>query len=208
MKQLLYLLLLCVTAWPQVSGIANRTINGEPVLHSTDGSLAFYLAYKAAVCQNTTAIAGFSLPASAAPTPACVTGANVNYGVLQFTDASEQSIQDRLPLPSTWAGTLDVLIKWRSAAIAGNVVWQMQTACVADGETGELAFNAASTITDTAKAVAQQWNDAAIIGVIVTGCAVNKELFFRFFRDPNHASDNLAVTAELISLVVTIRRAP
>ncbi len=170
------------------------------------GTLDTYLDYKAAICQNVTATAGFSTPAANPAAAACVTGANTNYGVLQFVDAATDSVQDRFFLPATWTGTVDLAIKWRSTAVAGDVVWQVQTICVADGATGDPAFNAASTVTDATKGVANQWNDAAITTVDVTGCAAGAELLFRFFRDPTDGADTLNATAELISLMWTIRR--
>jgi hypothetical protein len=170
------------------------------------GTVLSYVNYKAAVCQDATATAGFSMAAANAATPACVTGANTNYGVAQFTEAATEDVQDRFFLPPTWTGTVDLTIKWRSTAVAGNVVWQVQTICVEDGETGDPAFNAASTVTDATKGVANQWNDATITGVTITGCAAGEELLFRFFRDPTHASDTLGATAEMISLLWTIRR--
>jgi len=170
------------------------------------GSSDAYVNYKAAICQDVTATAGFSMAAANAATPACVTGANTNYGVLQFTEAATEDVQDHFSLPATWVGTVDLAIKWRSTAVAGDVVWQVQTICVADAETGDPAFNAASTVTDTTKGVANQWNDAAITGVTITGCAAGEELLFRFFRDPTAGADTLNATAELISLLWTIRR--
>lgn len=170
------------------------------------GTADSYVAYKAAVCQNVTATAGFSLPAANSATAACVTGANTNYGVLQFTEAAEESVQDRFFLPATWTGTVDLAIKWRSTAVAGNVLWQVQTICVADAQTGDPAFNAASTVTDATKGVANQWNDAAMITVDITGCAAGEELMFRFFRNPAAGADTLGATAEVISLLWTIRR--
>jgi hypothetical protein len=128
--------------------------------------------------------------------------------VAQFADgASALSVQDHFPLPSDFTGAVDFGIRWRTSAISGDVVWQIATACVADGETGDPSFNTASTVVDTAKGVANQFNDASITGITMTGCSAGKEFFFKFFRDPLHASDTLAATAELISLTFTIRRA-
>jgi hypothetical protein len=198
----------------QVIGVVTST-NGGAGTYEVDLTLGqnqagpvatAYINYKAAVCQNVTATAGFSTPAANPATAACVTGANTNYGVLQFTNTAEESVQDRFVLPSTWTGTIDLLIKWRCAVnIAGDVVWQVQTACVADNEAGDPAFNAASTVTNSDH-IPNKWSDATITTVDVTGCAAGEELLFRFFRNPAHASDTLADTAELISLLWTIRR--
>ena len=166
-----------------------------------------YLDYKAAVCQSGSAVAGFSLAGGASsPAAACITGTSTLYAVLNFNSTDVQSVQDRFVLPSTWTGTLDLLIKWSTSATSGSVVWQVQTACVADGETGDPAWNSASTVTDAAKGVANQWNDASIAAVDVTGCSAGEQLLFRFFRDPAHASDDLAADAALISLEWALSR--
>ena len=69
------------------------------------------------------------------------------------------------------------------------------------------AFNTASTVTDTAKGVANQTNDADITGVTMTGCAAGELLHLKALRDPAHASDTLAATARLIGVELTLRRA-
>ena len=68
------------------------------------------------------------------------------------------------------------------------------------------AWNAAQTVTDAAKGTTLQLNDAVIANVTTTGCAASEELFWKFFRDPTHGSDDLGATAELVSLTWTISR--
>jgi hypothetical protein len=161
--------------------------------------------WTAARCNNAVASPGFSTPAAGAPTAACVAGANTLYAILQFTDASTQTVQDRVALPSTWAAGITALdIVWRTPAIAGDVKWQIATACVADTETGDPAWNAADSIVDTAKGVANQFNNATIAVVTTTGCAAGESLFFRFFRNPADGSDTLGDTAELISIKLSL----
>ena len=160
-----------------------------------------YVHYRPAVCQATTATSAFNLPAAAtAPAAACVTGTNTNYGVLQFVKTAVDVVQDNFFLPAAWLGTADLYLKWRTAATSGSVVWQVQTICVADAETGDPSFNAASTVTDVAKGTTLQWNDASIATVTVTGCAAGEQLLWKLSRDPDHASDDLDDTAELVSL--------
>lgn len=173
---------------------------------TTGVTFADKIPMQVAKCQNVTASTNFSLPAAGAPTAACATGTNVNMGVLQFADAASASFQDHITLPTGWTGAVDLALKWRSAAIAGSVVWQIQTICVADAETFDPAFNTASTVVDATKGTTLQLNDASITGITTTGCAVGEEMFFKLTRDPAHASDNLGDTAELIGLEWTIRR--
>lgn len=161
--------------------------------------------YRAARCQNTIAGAGFSTPATGAPIPACVTGTNVLAAVLQFTETGVKTAQDHFRYRDGTTA-IALAIKWRTAATSGSVVWQVATACVADGETMDPAWNAAQTVTDAAKGVANQLNDAAIASLTLSGCADGEQFFFKFFRDPDHGSDDLAATAELVDLAFTVTR--
>jgi hypothetical protein len=162
--------------------------------------------FKAAVCQNTVASLGFSTPTTNPAVAACVTGSNTQYGVAQFADSSNLSVQDHFTLPSDWTGVIDISGLWRTSATTGDVVWQVATICVGDAETGDPAFNTASTITDTAKGTTLQYNTFSTTSLTVTGCAAGEELFFKLSRDSAHASDTLVATAELLNVTFTIRR--
>jgi hypothetical protein len=117
-------------------------------------------------------------------------------------------MQQTLMLPSDWTGAIDALIKYRTVAIAGDTIWQIATACRADGEVDDVAFNAASaSAADTAKGTTLQLNDAAITGITTTGCAAGELMHLKVFRNRTHASDTLANTISLVGVEVTIRRA-
>ena len=161
----------------------------------------------AAGCNNATAGNVWDLPTSNPAVPACKTGTNTQMGVLDFADGSNLSAQLTYALPTTWTGTVDARIKWLTSATTGNVVWQIQTICVADAETDDPAFNTASTVTDAAKGTTLQTNDAAITGVTTTGCAAGELMHLKILRDSAHASDNLSATARLIGVELTIREA-
>ena len=163
--------------------------------------------YQAAGCNGSTAGPIWDLPSSAPAVAACVTGTNTQKGVLDFANGSDLSAQITHKLPSTWTGTVDANIKWFTAATTGDVVWQIQTICVADAETDDPAFNTASTVTDTAKGTTNQTNDASITTVTVTGCAAGELMHVKIRRDSGHASDNLADTARLIGVELVTREA-
>lgn len=162
---------------------------------------------EAAYCQNTTALSLWNTPATDPAVAACVTGTNTQRGVLDFADSASLSVQTAFRLPADWIGTVDAQFYWHTSATSGNVVWQLATICVADAETGDPAFNAASTVTDAAKGTTLQFNTAAITTVTVTGCAAGELLFLKVLRDAAHASDSLAATARLVGLELTYRRA-
>ena len=161
----------------------------------------------AAACQNATANLNWDTPVSNAAVAACDTGTNIQKGVADFADGSNLSMQTHVMLPSDWTGAIDARFKWYTPATTGSVVWQVATVCVADGETDDPAFNTASTVTDAAKGTANQTNDATITGLAVTGCAPGELMHIKVFRDSANASDNLAATARLLGVELTMRRA-
>jgi hypothetical protein len=182
-------------------------INGANVDLLGTHSVSFPQQFVVAVCQNATASLGGSTPTSDPAVAACVTGSNTQFGVAQFANgANALSVQYHMWLPEDWTGDVDVKGKWRTSATSGDVVWQVQTACVADAQTADPAFNTASTVTDTAKGTTLQTNDFSLTSITMTGCAAGEQLFLKVSRDPAHASDTLAATAELIHFVLILRR--
>lgn len=170
-------------------------------------SLPYTFVPLVAGCQNTTASLGLSTPTTNPAVAACVTGTNTQYAVAQFADSANLSVQGRIPLPIDWLGTVNVRGRWRTSATAGNVVFQVATTCVGDGETGDPAFNTSTIVIDAAKGTTLQFNDFLISEVDTTDCDANEEMFLKVFRDAAHGSDNLAATAELISLTFLLGRA-
>lgn len=168
----------------------------------------FKLDLRGGYCQNATAFTEWSLPATNPAVAACNQGTNTMKGTLDFADgANSLSAQYHMPLPSDWVGAIDVAFKWYAGtATSGAVVWQFATICVADAATSDPAFNAASTVTDTAKGTVNQDNDASITAVTITGCTAGKMLYMKVFRDPANGADTMADTAHLRSVEVTYRR--
>ncbi len=165
------------------------------------------IAYVAAVCQGATAALGFSTPASNAATATCVTGSNTQFGVATFANSGASHVQGHFTLPTDWSGAIDLKGKWRTSATSGNIVWNLATACVADGATSDPSFNSPNQITDAAKGSANQQNDFSTTGLTTTGCSAGYEFYFDFYRDKSNGSDTAAASADLISLVFILRRA-
>ena len=145
-------------------------------------------------------------PTLAYPAGTDASGTNTGYATLSFDAATDEGLGCRIWLPTGFTGTVDADIFWRAAATSGDVIWAIQTICVADAETGDPAFNTASTVTDTAKGTTLQFNTAAISTVTITGCAANEIMMIRFYRDANAAGDSLSGDAQLLSFRLTTRR--
>lgn len=186
----------------------DRTIGGDLTVtgafHATQASKIWL---PGAACQNTTASLLWDTPTSDPAVAACVTGTNTQKGYADFANTNSLSIQTTIALPSDFTGAIDARFKWLTTATTGSVVWQIALICVADAETDDPAFNTASTVTDAAKGTTNQLNDAAITGVTATGCAAGELMHVKVFRDPAHASDDLAATARLVGVELTTRRA-
>jgi hypothetical protein len=77
-------------------------------------------------CYNSTAGPIWDLPTSNAATPTCVTGSNVQKGVLTF--ANGQSAQMSVLLPPTISGNFDVKLVWSGS---GTGTWVLYAVCTA-----------------------------------------------------------------------------
>jgi hypothetical protein len=164
--------------------------------------------YRAAVCAGGSGSISLNIPTAGYPSASCIEGANTIYGVAQFATSETQIVEDHFALPADWTGNVDLGVYWNSAASDGAkmMAWQLQTACVANGASGDPAWNAAQTIVSHATSVAYQWVLEAQTAVTTTGCASGNEFFFRIFRAyPPDGSDTLGVMAQLISLRWTVR---
>jgi hypothetical protein len=126
--------------------------------------------------------------------------------VADFPDTGIFQMMRQVRLPSDWTGNVDVTLKWRTTVTANEVVWQIATVCIADAEVDDAAWNTLQTIEDTAKGTASQTNDASLTSITMTGCAANELLHFRVYRDSAHANDDLAATAALMGVELTLRR--
>ena len=164
------------------------------------------------------ATAGLMWDALAAEDPAvaCVNEASPTpdrvFAVAQFDDDQTYGIQTSFQLPNDWTGNVDLTAVWRATDVTGEVVWQSQTLCAAAAEATSGAWNSADAFAaDTADGTADDVNTVTDTGITMTGCAASELFFLRFFRDPAHASDDLATSvdgvAELIGVTVTLRRA-
>lgn len=162
--------------------------------------------FLAGVCQNATASGGFSTPVSNPATFACVTGTNTQQAVAQFAAASNLSMQGHFPLPSDMTGAIDFSDTWYGSPTTGAVVWQVATACVDAGATGDPSFNTASTVTSTVAGTTNQFVHASITGVTITGCSASKEFYWKISRNAGTGSDTMSGTANLVSFSFIVRR--
>jgi hypothetical protein len=165
------------------------------------------LSFVAGVIQSSTVGGACSKdPTLAYPAGTDASGTNTGYATLSFDAATDEGVGCLIPLPIGFAGTVDLDVMWRAASTSGDVIWAIQTICIADAETGDPAFNTASTVTDTAKGTTLQFNTANITTVTITGCVANEIMMARLYRDANAGGDTMTGDAQLISFRLTTRR--
>jgi hypothetical protein len=149
--------------------------------------------------------------ATLAPTATCTAGTTnttMMRGVADFPDSDgDYSVQQATWLPDDFTGAIDAAFLWRTTATSGNAVWQIQTACRANGEVDDLAWNTASTVTDAALGTTNFLNTASITGVTTTGCAAGELMHVRVLRNRTHASDTMAAAISLSMVKLKVRRA-
>lgn len=185
----------------------NKTLDVEATGNVFTIPTKFWL--PAAGCSNATAGSMWDLPTSGAAVPVCVTGTNIQKGVLDFADTSGGfSAQITLALPNDFTGAIDAILYWTTTATSGNCKWSVSTAFTAvnASATDDPAFNTASTVTTAAPGTANQVQNSSISSITATGAGTNKLFHLRVFRDGGDASDTISATARLIGVEVTYRR--
>ena len=175
--------------------------------------------YAAAGCNNATAGSIWDLPTATPAVATCVTGTNIQKGVLQYADTTggfSAQITDALPVDWTTTGGFDVNLYWTTPATTGNGKWTVQLVCtaVAASATDDPAFpttgNGFVTITTAAPGTTLfVQTSQALANTPPTSCATATKVLahWRVFRDGNDAADTLTNSANFIGLEVTYRRA-
>lgn len=167
-----------------------------------------YLWRPGAACNNATASTIWDLPTSNPAVPACRTGTNTTKGVLEFADgANALTAQLTEYLNEDWSGAIDATILWQSGSTStNNVVWQLAIACAGDADADDPAFTDDVFTADANKATANQYNATAANTITTTGtCTAGDLMHIRVKRDPAHASDNFAATAQLVGVSLKLR---
>jgi hypothetical protein len=190
--------------------LTNKTLDTEATGNVV--TVPFTQWFVSAGCDNATAGPVWDLPTANAPTPACVTGSNIQKGVLTFADSAEQTAQLSMRLPADWTGAVDATVFFTSATTTNTQteIWKLYTACRAptggSGATDDPAFNTAQSLTYTlgASEVASALRKVSQTGVTMTGCTAGDLWHIKIGRDNN---DTDTASMNLIGVEVVYRRA-
>jgi hypothetical protein len=170
-----------------------------------------------AECQLTTASALVDLPVAAA-TPgaavaACISGTNTQQGVLNYANSVNVAGQATYYLPLNNAagnggfnngGTTTANIIWLSATNSGNVVWDLQTSCVAAGASNDPSWTS-NSVTSAAQGTASRLQTATVT-LSLGGCAAGDTLHLNLVRNAGSGSDTMAGTASALGIELNVAR--
>lgn len=135
----------------------------------------------------------------------------VNFRTMNFSDSGTKLYAEfKIELPADYdGGTITYHVNWTANSTSTNsVVWGLQAVCYTDDNALDAAFGTAQEITDANKSTAYDLNQTGESSALtIAGTpAAGKLAAFRLYRDSGNGSDTLAVTASLISIVITYTR--
>lgn len=201
-----------------VTDLGNTTTTANKMATSTGtaGGVKFvdfpeHWVVPAANCNNATAGAGLSLPATNAPTAACRAGTNNLGGELQWANNNTTTnAQFTIQLPNDWDTTTQpyINIMYGSGAnTSGTVKWTVSSACTkADGSvTDDPTFNAETTTTGKTMAAANRnWSESLQFTAMTSGnnCIAGSQVIIKLTSGNGTATS----TVNLYQVTVTIPR--
>jgi len=159
-------------------------------------------------------IPGFSFYPSATNgatygTVTTTTNAN-NFRTMEFSDSGGKKYAEfALEMPSDYdGGTVTAHFNWLCEnASTNSAVWGLQAVSYADSDALDAAFGTAQEVTDANQANGDKNKSAETSAITIAGTpAAGRWVLWRVYRDSGHASDTLAATAELLSVVITYSR--
>jgi hypothetical protein len=191
-----------VTTTTNTQTLTNKTINqegtGNVITTVREASV------QSAGCNAGTAGPTFSLFATAAPTPACLTLTNTVRGVLSYPAGSNTSAQVAFVLPTSLTGNVDVDVYWTGTndGSSHSAIIAISTACTASGGSVDPTFNTAQTVT-TAEPVTNLLAVSSQAAVTLTGCSGGNIFNLKIGR--NGASDTFTNAVQMMYVRVTFR---
>jgi putative transposon-encoded protein len=133
------------------------------------------------------------------PKPSSIDDANDRFPVeiLAFKDSGTRiGASARFAVPKNYVGTPKIQAHWKTTATTGDVVWDVDTKAIADGESLDPSTDDdAQTVTTTAPGTARLRKDSE---VTLTGTYAPDDIVqVSVYRDGAQAADTLAAEALL-----------
>jgi len=126
--------------------------------------------------------------------------------VFDFAAAADDFVQFSVAFPKSWnEGTITYQTFWTpSTTDTGNCLWGLQGVSVGDGDTIDIAFGTAVTVTDAGIGTVEDQQVSVESGAVtIAGSpAVDQQTYFQFFRDANAGGDTFTGVARLLGIKI------
>jgi len=126
--------------------------------------------------------------------------------VFDFAAAADDFVQFSVAFPKSWnEGTVTFQAFWTpSTTNTGNCIWGLQGVSVGDGDTIDVAYGTAVTVTDAGIGTVEDQQVTAVSSAItIAGSpAVDQQTYFQFFRDANAGGDTFTGVGRLLGIKV------
>lgn len=134
---------------------------------------------------------------------------DVDIYVLAFDPTSAEYAQVAVAMPSDWdGGTVTAVFYWLHGATDTNfgVVWGCQGRSYANDEALDQAFGTAQEVADTGGTTNDLYISPATSAITIAGATASEYVQFRVYRDPTDESDDMAIDARLLGVMIAFTR--
>jgi len=126
--------------------------------------------------------------------------------VFDFAAAADDFVQFSVAFPKSWnEGTVTFQAFWTpSTTNTGDCLWGLQGVSVGDGDTIDVAYGTAVSVTDTGIGTVEDQQVTVESGAVtIAGSpAVDQQTYFQFFRDANAGGDTFTGVARLLGIKI------
>ena len=126
--------------------------------------------------------------------------------VLDFDASTDQFAQFSVAFPKSWnEGTVTYQVYWAPASTnTGDCIFGLQGVSVGDGDTIDVAYGTAVTVTDAGiGTVEDQQVSAESSAVTIAGSpAVDQQTYFQLYRDANAGGDTFSADARVLGVKI------
>ena len=126
--------------------------------------------------------------------------------VLDFDAGTDEFAQFSVAFPKSWnEGTVTYQIYWTPASTnTGDCIFGLQGVAVGDGDTIDVAYGTAVTVTDAGIGTVedQQVSPVSSAVTIAGSPAVDQQTYFQLFRDANAGGDTFSADARVLGIKI------
>ena len=189
------------------TGETNVDINLNPKGTGTlkSGTAAVKIAGKETIWVPASAMYGATTnPADAQQVETTATRPDMK--VLDFDASTDEFAQFSIAMPKSWnEGTLTYQVYWTPGSTnTGDCIFGLQAVACADGDTIDVAYGTAVTVTDAGIGTVEDQQISSESGAVtVAGSpAAGEQTYFQLFRDANAGGDTFSADARVLGIKI------